>query len=499
MSVRLQNTLTGRKEPFEPAEPGHARIYVCGPTVYDYAHLGHARCYVVYDVLVRHLRANGLDVTYVRNITDVDDKILKRASEVGTEPTELAARFADAYAEDMHRLGNLDPDVEPRVSTHLEDIFALVSRLIDRGHAYPSTGDVYFSVESFPEYGKLSHRALEQRTVGARDRLDEAHAARKRHPADFALWKKSEEGAWGWDSPWGRGRPGWHIECSAMSMKHLGETLDLHGGGLDLVFPHHENEIAQSEAATGRPFARCWMHNGFVEVDKEKMSKSLGNFFTARDLFERVEPEAIRYFMMTVHYRAPLNLDWTLDEAGNVTGFPQFEEAERRVAYVYKTKQRLTELPQKRIVEGEAPVSAELAGFQDALRGALDDDLNMPVALAKLADFLKSVNELCDQAMRKKGKAARAAVDAAKAGFGALAAELGIGAQDADAVLRRIRDRRAADRGLDASWVEERISARAAARAAKAFAEADRIRDELATRGVELLDRADGTGWTIED
>ena len=284
-----------------------------------------------------------------------------------------------------------------------------------------------------------------------------------------------------------------------MSMKHLGETLDLHGGGLDLVFPHHENEIAQSEAATGRPFARCWMHNGFVEVDKEKMSKSLGNFFTARDLFERVEPEAIRYFMMTVHYRAPLNLDWTLDEAGNVTGFPQFEEAERRVAYVYKTKQRLTELPQKRIVEGEAPVSAELAGFQDALRGALDDDLNMPVALAKLADFLKSVNELCDQAMRKKGKAARAAVDAAKAGFGALAAELGIGAQDADAVLRRIRDRRAADRGLDASWVEERIAARASARAAKAFAEADRIRDELATRGVELLDRADGTGWTIED
>jgi cysteinyl-tRNA synthetase len=222
MNVRLYNTLTGQKEPFEPAEPDHARVYVCGPTVYDYAHLGHARCYVVYDVLVRHLRADGMKVTYVRNVTDVDDKILKRASETGMEPTALAARFADAYAEDMHRLGNLDPDVEPRVSTHLDDIFALVQRLIDGDHAYVSDGDVYFSVESFPGYGKLSHRDLGQMKLGASERLDETKAARKRHPSDFALWKKSEEDAWGWDSPWGRGRPGWHIECSAMSMKHLG-------------------------------------------------------------------------------------------------------------------------------------------------------------------------------------------------------------------------------------------------------------------------------------
>jgi cysteinyl-tRNA synthetase len=499
MSVRLHDTLTGQKEPFQPAEPGHARIYVCGPTVYDYAHLGHARCYVVYDVLVRHLRANGLKVTYVRNITDVDDKILNRASEVGTEPTELAERFAEAYAEDMHRLGNLDPDVEPRVSTHLADIFDLIGRLIEGEHAYVSNGDVYFSVESFPAYGKLSHRDLKQMKLGASERLDDAQTARKRHPADFALWKSSEAEAWGWDSPWGRGRPGWHIECSAMSMKHLGETLDLHGGGLDLVFPHHENEIAQSEAATGKPFARCWMHNGFVEVDKEKMSKSLGNFFTARDLFERVEPEAIRYFMMTVHYRAPLNLDWTLDDDGNVTGFPQFEEAERRVAYVYKTKQRLAELPEKRIVDSDGQAPGELEGFADELRSALDDDLNMPVALAKLADFLKGVNELCDQAMRKKGKASRSAVDAAERGFDALSRELGIGTQDPAVVLLRIRDRRAAERGIEASWVEGRIAARADARGAKDFAEADRIRDELASRGVELLDRADGTGWTIAD
>ena len=499
MSVRLYNTLTGQKEPFTPAEPDHARVYVCGPTVYDYAHLGHARCYVVYDVLVRHLRANGMKVTYVRNITDVDDKILKRASETGTEPTALATRFADAYAEDMHRLGNLDPDIEPRVSTHVEDIFALVQRLVDGGHAYESDGDVYFSVESFPEYGKLSHRNLQQMRLGASDRLDDVQTARKRHPADFALWKKSEEGAWGWESPWGRGRPGWHIECSTMSMKHLGDTLDLHGGGLDLVFPHHENEIAQSEAATGKPFARCWMHNGFVEIDKEKMSKSLGNFFTARDLFDRVEPEAIRYFMMTVHYRAPLNLDWTLDESGNVTGFPQFEEAERRVAYLYKTKQRLEELPPKRVVDQDHPSPPEIGAFADALRESLDDDLNMPVALAKVADFLKAVNEMCDSAMRKKGKAARSSVERAHAGFRALEIELGLGGEAATVVLLRIRDRRAKARGLVGTTVEQRIADRTEARKSKDFAEADRIRDELAAQGVELLDGPEGTGWTITD
>jgi cysteinyl-tRNA synthetase len=284
-----------------------------------------------------------------------------------------------------------------------------------------------------------------------------------------------------------------------MSMKHLGDTLDLHGGGLDLVFPHHENEIAQSEAATGKPFATCWMHNGFVEVDKEKMSKSLGNFFTARDLFDRVEPEAIRYLMMTVHYRAPLNLDWTLDQAGNVTGFPQFEEAERRVAYLYATKQRLDGLPSNRVVDDGTPAPDVIAIFREALRESLDDDLNMPVALAKLADFLKAINELCDQAMKKKGTASRRSMEHAEAGFRALQAELGLGAERAEAILGRIRDRRAKARGLEAAAIEQRIANRTEARNSKNFEEADRIRDELAAQGVELLDGAEGTGWAIAD
>ncbi|MFW5920606.1 MAG: cysteine--tRNA ligase, partial [Polyangiales bacterium] len=341
MALQLYNTLTRNKEPLKTHEEGRARVYVCGPTVYDYAHLGHARSCIAYDVLVRHLRATGWTVDYVRNITDIDDKIIKRSKETGEEPAKLAEQFTKAYHDDMHRLQCIDPDVEPKVSDNLDAIVELVQRLIDKGHAYEADGDVYFDVQSFEGYGKLSHRNLDELAAGASGRTTDEESQRKRHPADFALWKKSPEDEPGWDSPWSRGRPGWHIECSAMSMRHLGESFDVHGGGLDLVFPHHENEIAQSEAATNKTFATMWVHNGFVEVDKQKMSKSLGNFFTVRELFERFEPEAIRYVMLTRHYRAPLNLDWTIDDEGNITGFPQFEEAEHRLEYLYSTRRRL--------------------------------------------------------------------------------------------------------------------------------------------------------------
>ena len=494
MALQLYDTLRGDTAPFEPQEPGHARVYVCGPTVYDFAHLGHARCYVVYDVLVRHLRASGMRVTYARNITDIDDKILKRAGERGEEPTELAERFTEAYREDMARLGNLSPDVEPKVSEHLDQIVALVQTLIDKGHAYESEGDVYFHVESFPTYGKLSHRDLHAHEAGASGRLNEAQAARKKHPADFALWKSSPEGEAGWESPFGRGRPGWHIECSAMSMEHLGETLDLHGGGLDLVFPHHENEIAQSEAATGAPFSRWWMHNGFVQVNEEKMGKSLGNFFTARELFQHIEPEAVRLFTMAVHYRAPLRFE--VDDSSGEARFPTLDEAERRLEYLYKTRERLAAIPEKRRVPtGDAP--AGIIGFADAMRAGLDDDLNVPVALAAMSEFLATVNELCDAATRKKGKAPQVAIDAAEAGFEALLAHLGLGFQEPREILTRIRDRRAAARGVERAWVEAQIAARAEARAQKDFAKADAIRDELAAKGVELLDGVGGTDWQM--
>ena len=496
MPLQIYNTLTSKKELFETREPGHARVYVCGPTVYDHTHLGHARCYVVYDVLIRHLKQAGR-VTYVRNVTDIDDKIIKRAREAGEEPRELAERFWRIYSSDMQRLGNLVPDVEPKVSDHLDEIRALIQRLVDTGYAYESDGDVYFSVPAASEYGKLSHRKLEDLETGASERVDQDELKKKRHPHDFALWKKSREGETAWPSIFGPGRPGWHIECSAMSMRYLGESFDLHGGGLDLVFPHHENEIAQSECATGKTFARYWVHNGFVQVNREKMSKSLGNFFMLREACEHVEPEAIRYAVLAVHYRAPLNLEWEQDDAGKLLGFPQFEEAEARLEYVYATRQRLAAIPAGRIREADEAVPAEIADFSARLAQALDDDLNTPVALAHAAGLLKAVNELCDRAQAKKGSVSRVALTASEAAFGVLERTLGVGGQDPAAFSNRVRDRRAVKLGIEKADVEARIRERAQARADKNFARSDQIRDELAAWGVELLDRTDGTDWRL--
>ncbi len=496
MTLHLYDTLATKKLPFEPAEPGHARIYVCGPTTYDDAHIGHARPCIVYDVLVRHLRRSGLRVTYVRNVTDVDDKIIKRAAENGEAPAALAERMFKSYSDDMDRLRNLAPDRQPKVSEHVPEVLTIISQLIDKGHAYQADGDVYFSVASCHDYGKLSHRKLEDLEAGASERVDAEEAARKKHPYDFALWKGSKPGEPSWDSPWGPGRPGWHIECSAMSMRYLGETFDLHGGGLDLVFPHHENEIAQSECATGKTFSRHWMHNGFVQVNKEKMSKSLGNFFRLREAFDKVEPEAVRYSLLTVHYRAPYNLEMDLDDAGHLLGFPQFDEAEARLEYVYGTRERFSAIPEKRITAG-GQAHVELADFGVRLARALDDDMNTPVALAHVAAFLKQANELCDQASAKKGTVSEAACAAAKAGFEALDQVLGLGGDEPRAFLTRVRDRRARALGIGEGEVERAIEERAAARQNKDFARADQIRDELVTRGVEILDSPTGTTWRL--
>jgi cysteinyl-tRNA synthetase len=495
--MQIYNTLSSRLEPFEPAEPGHARIYVCGPTVYDNSHLGHARCYVVYDVLVRHLRSTSLRVTYARNVTDIDDKIVKRAQENKEDPSALAQRFYRAYEEDMRRLGNLKPDLEPKVSDHLPDIIALIEKLIANGSAYASGNDVYFHVPSCSGYGKLSHRKQEDMLAGASGRLDESEAKQKKHPSDFALWKSADPGEPSWPSPWGNGRPGWHIECSTMSMKYLGESFDLHGGGLDLIFPHHENEIAQSECATGKTFARYWMHNGFVQVNKEKMSKSLGNFFTAREAFRLVEPEAIRYSLLTTHYRSPYNLEWESSEASDVVGFPQFAIAEGRLEYLYRAIERFRTIPAGRITQNGQAAPPELTEFATRLATALDEDMNTPQALGHVAEFLHAFNDLCDRALAKGGSVSASWVEAAKTGLSTLAGVLGLGNDDPQAFLARVRDRRAAARGIDPSQVAAQIVARNDARKAKDFARSDQIRDELLKQGVEILDSPQGTTWRL--
>ncbi|MEY4581919.1 MAG: cysteinyl-tRNA synthetase [Pseudomonadota bacterium] len=496
MPPRFHDTLREQVIPLQPIEPGHVRLYVCGPTVYDHPHLGHMRSCVVYDVLVRHLREQGLRVTHVRNITDIDDRIVQRAAERGEDIATFAARYTQSYREATERLFCVPPTHEPHVTEHLPEVCELIARLVERGAAYVSDGDVYYSVSNFADYGKLSHRKLADLEAGASGRTADEEARRKRHPADFALWKGSNEQP-NWPSPWGPGRPGWHIECSAMCLAKLGETCDIHGGGLDLVFPHHENEIAQSEAVSGKPLASLWIHNGFIEVNKTKMSKSLGNFFTVSECFRVVEPEALRYFTLTTHYRSPLNLDWVENASGQVTSFPQIEECERRVEYLYATQQRLATFPEARIDANNDRVEPELLSFKQRLSDVLDDDLNLPQALSVVADLLKRVNEGIDVALRKQNRLGRASYTCMQKNFAALGRVLGLGLDDAQAFQARVRARRAQVLGLREDDVEAKIAARIAARKQRDFASADAIRNELLALGIELMDEGDQTHWRV--
>ncbi|HWA76634.1 MAG TPA: cysteine--tRNA ligase [Polyangiaceae bacterium] len=510
MAVRLYNTLTRRVEELVPTEPGRVKLYCCGPTTYDAPHAGHARAALLPDLLVRRLRALGLEVTYVRNITDVDDKILNRAAQNGEPPLALSKRMADVYQAEMRTLGCLEPTHEPRVSEHIDDICALVKRLIDGGSAYEielpgGKRDVYFSVRSFAEYGKLSRRRIDELMAGARVAEDE----RKHDPLDFALWKGAGAEDWAWDTPLGRGRPGWHIECSAMSAAYLGHGFDVHAGGMDLIFPHHENEIAQSEAACpGQgPFARIWMHNGFVNVDKEKMSKSLGNFVTVRDVLERNDAEGFRWFLLSAHYRGPIQFDSEKLSDGRVV-FPGVDEAERRVDHVYAACERLRELA---ALEAAAPakVPSELASYRAAAEkaesegaAALDDDLNTPVALAALGELCRLANELGDLAQKRRKDAAfqGAAAAVARALLSAIersANGLGLLQAAPEAYRERTKARRLALRRLSVAEVQEKVDARTRARQSKDFAEGDRLRDELAALSIALKDGANGTEWTI--
>ncbi|MFM7143108.1 MAG: cysteine--tRNA ligase [Alphaproteobacteria bacterium] len=469
--ISLYNTLTRRVEPLATREPGRVRMYVCGVTVYDLAHIGHARCYVVFDALVRFLEWTGTEVVYVRNITDIDDKIIDRANASGKTAAELGAEMAGAFQSDVARLCPRVPDVEPRATAHVAEMIEIVSELERRGVAYRADGDVYFDVSRFAEYGKLSHRRLDEMLAGARVEV----VGHKRQPADFVLWKGAKPGEPTWDSPFGPGRPGWHIECSAMSVKYRGQPFDLHGGGEDLVFPHHENEIAQSEAATGVEFLRHWMHVAFLRINAEKMSKSLGNFVTIREAMERHPVEALRFMLLQTHYRSPLEFS---DEA--------VAEAQRGLVRLYETLARALTA-----ASTPAPDAPDATACRVEFRAALADDFNTPRAIAALHDGVRAANRLLDAG---KPAEARAVADALRA----TGAVLGILQGDPEATLAGWREARAAEAGLSEAEIEGLIGLRNDARKARDFAAADRIRDRLVQAGIDLKDRPDGTtGWTL--
>jgi len=472
-TLRIHNSLSGRKEPLRPLQAGHVGMYVCGITVYDYCHVGHARFLVVFDMVRRYLRYRGYHVTYVRNITDIDDKIIRRAAENGEPIGALTERFIRAMHEDCAALSVEPPDHEPRATQHVPGMVALIQALIDRGLAYvASDGDVLYSVAKFPAYGRLSGKRLEDLRAGARVEIGEA----KRDPLDFVLWKRAKSGEPSWETPWGPGRPGWHIECSAMARALLGETFDIHGGGMDLKFPHHENEIAQSCGATGHEFVRLWMHNGFVNIDDEKMSKSLGNFFTLREVLPTLRhPEVMRTFLLASHYRAPVNF-----------APAQLEQAEAALTRLY-TALRGVDVEPAAGAESAADAPPALAAARAQFQAAMDDDFNTPEALAALQTLARELNTL-----RASGDVAGARRLAAE--LRALAGVLGLLQLPADEWFRRSAGGGGA--GLDETEIEARIAERLAARAARDFAAADRIRQELAAAGVLLEDKPGGvTAW----
>jgi len=474
--IRLYNTLTRSKEPLVPIEPGRVRIYVCGPTVYAPAHLGHARAAVVFDVVRRFLRECGFEVTFVRNYTDVDDKIIQKAQETGTPPLELSRRYAEQYARDMAALGVEKPDHEPRVSEHIKDIIELIKVLVDKGYAYEAGGDVFFSVERYAEYGKLSKRSTEDMIEGARIDVNEL----KRNPLDFALWKGAKPGEPAWDSPWGKGRPGWHIECSAMSMKYLGESFDIHGGGKDLIFPHHENEIAQSEAATGRPFARYWMHNGMIQINREKMSKSLGNIIVVSEALERWSSEAVRLFFLSHHYRNPADFSEEI-----------MDEAEAALERIYIALERAKTIASPRAEESaDTELDEAVKRFLKGWREAMSDDFNTALALGQLFDLLKTMNRSMD------ARGHTPSLDRALEAVDEFGRVMGIVRLAPEEYLQREKLRR---RGAELSEEEihRLIEERAEARRQKNWARADEIRDYLASKGIVLEDTPRGTLWRV--
>ena len=452
--MKIYNTLSGKKEILETLEPNRVKMYVCGMTVYDHTHIGHARTFVCFDLIVRYLRHSGFTVDYIRNITDVDDKIIDRSKKLNIEALDLTSKYIDSMQHDFNSLGMIDPDQEPKATENIPSIIKLIEKLIEKNHAYAGKSDVYFSTDSFAEYGRLSRRNTEEMLAGARVNIDEE----KRNPADFVLWKKADQGL-AWDSPWGKGRPGWHIECSAMSMDALGESFDIHGGGMDLKFPHHENEIAQSKCSTGKDFATYWMHTGSLRIDQEKMSKSLDNFITIKDALKSFSSEVLRYFLISSHYRSPMNY--------SIDGLTEAQASLDRLYTALK--------------DCEIQVDEVENEFSFQYRAMMDDDFNVPGALAVLFDIAKSINLLKDSdQFNQANQLATTLVSLAK--------PLGVLQQDPEEYLKTGVQ-------LSEDKIDGLISERELARKNKDFKKSDLIRDELVSMNIVLEDSIDGTSW----
>ncbi|MGV8075536.1 MAG: cysteine--tRNA ligase [Syntrophobacteraceae bacterium] len=492
MGLQVFNTLTKAKDEFVPLEQGKVKLYVCGVTVYDYCHIGHARSSIVFDVIYRYLQNRGYEVTYVRNFTDIDDKIIRRANEENTDYRTIADRYIAAFHDDMDALGILRPTIEPLATDNIPQMIEIIRTLVDKGIAYKAGSDVYYGVERFNDYGKLSGRRLDEMLAGARVEVD----ANKQNPLDFVLWKGSKPGEPSWESPWGAGRPGWHIECSAMGNRYLGKTLDIHGGGKDLIFPHHENEIAQSEGAFDAPFVRYWLHNGFVNINNEKMSKSLGNFFTIRDVLKQVHPEALRLFVLSKHYRSPVDFS---DDG--------IADAERGLERFYSTlgavKDRASAVPEGEVSEKalkaqDAELFSAISDVPKAFEDAMDNDFNTAQAIARLFGLQRHIQRFMDKFGQKKLKGPALAL----AAQGASILEkhchvLGILVREPQIFFEEQKRLKIKSTGLTEEAVEQMIELRHEARRTKNFAEADRIRSELEGKRIQLEDTPEGTRWRV--
>jgi len=491
MPIRIHNTMTGNKEEFVPLREKKVGMYVCGVTVYDLCHIGHARSAIVFDTIYRYFRYRGYDVTFVRNFTDIDDKIIKKANEEGTDCRTVAEKYIGEFNTDMGRLGLEKPSVEPRATEHIPEMIRLISTLVEKGYAYQGGGDVFFSVEKFKDYGKLSKRNLEDMQAGARVDIDE----KKENPLDFALWKGSKPGEPFWESPWGKGRPGWHIECSVMSQKYLGETFDIHGGGRDLTFPHHENEIAQSEAATGKPFVRYWIHNGFVNINKEKMSKSLGNILTIKEILKDWHPEVLRLFFLSHHYRSPVDYS---EES--------FSDAQAGLDRFYSTlkaiKDGVRKGPSLPAAGGGSSVLKEarqnIESFRTRFEEAMEDDFNTAQALGYFYDLQRNLNSLLDISKSHPTQEMISTLNQGLDHFSKTGWVFGLFRENPEQYLSQRRKDGLKKLNLTEEEILRSLGERNLARKEKNYKKADEVRKDLLSKGIVLEDTPSGTIWKIK-